>query len=64
MGVIREDRKVLGVISSEMRKEMIEDCRRSGASVELLRRGVTKDRSASTRREARVGIFKEVLKSY
>lgn len=41
------------------RKEM-ED-RRSGASIDPLRREVMKERLASTRREARVGIFKEVL---
>jgi len=41
------------------RKE-IED-RRSGASNEPLRREVMKERLASTRREARVGIFREVL---
>jgi len=38
----------------------IED-RRSGASIEPLRREVMKARSASIRREARVGIFKKVL---
>jgi len=41
------------------RKE-IED-RRSGSSIEPLRREVMKEKSASTRREAREGIFKEVL---
>jgi len=41
------------------RKEIAD--RRSGASIEPLRREVMKERSGSTRREARVGIFKEVL---